>query len=176
MCVCIYIYIIQGKNKQHFNKNISATVFINSCQHLPNLYTKDLNKNFKGLHISLRLRIVLGGLQFQQFYYSSCSTTGHTSFFVENPMKFLGMLLYPCHFRTKQGFIRGISVVLSTPLLKIPEPKKTKATGNSNFCSYHHRKFYVFFGNLAFYFFDIPRNSVSLTPSPVCYFPGTAQC
>ena len=95
---------------------------------------------------------------------------GHASFFVENPMKFLGMLLYPCHFRTKQGFIRGISVVLSTPLLKIPEPKKTKATGNSNFCSYHHRKFYVFFGNLAFYFFDTPRNSVSLTPSPFVIF------
>ena len=29
----VYIYI-QGKNNQHFDKNISATAFINSCQHL----------------------------------------------------------------------------------------------------------------------------------------------
>ena len=76
--IYIYAYVIQGKNKQYFNKNISTTAFINSCQHLPNMYTKDLNKNFKGLHVSLRLRIVLCGLLFQQFYYSSCSAMGYS--------------------------------------------------------------------------------------------------
>ena len=76
--IYIYAYVIQEKNKQYFNKNISTTAFINSCQHLPNMYTKDLNKNFKGLHVSLRLRIVLGGLLFQQFYYSSCSAMGYS--------------------------------------------------------------------------------------------------
>ena len=25
--------VIQGKNKEHVNKNISTTTFINSCQH-----------------------------------------------------------------------------------------------------------------------------------------------
>ena len=30
----MYMYVIQGKNKQHINKNISATAFINSRQHL----------------------------------------------------------------------------------------------------------------------------------------------
>ena len=37
--ICIYIYVIQGKNKQHINKNISTTAFINSCQHLQFIYS-----------------------------------------------------------------------------------------------------------------------------------------
>ena len=28
----IFLYVIQGKNKQHLNKNILATAFINSYQ------------------------------------------------------------------------------------------------------------------------------------------------
>ena len=39
VCVCVRarvcVCVIQGKKNQHFNKNISATAFINSCQHLP---------------------------------------------------------------------------------------------------------------------------------------------
>ena len=30
----IYIFVIQGKNNQHFNEIISGTAFISSCQHL----------------------------------------------------------------------------------------------------------------------------------------------
>ena len=65
----MYVYVSQGKNEPHFNENISATAFINSCQHLPNIYAKDLNKNFKGIHVLIRLRIVLGGLLFYSSFF-----------------------------------------------------------------------------------------------------------
>ena len=45
--IYICIYVIQGKNKQHFNKNISATAFINSCQRLQfihNAYNYEIPK------------------------------------------------------------------------------------------------------------------------------------
>ena len=40
LCIYIYIYInvIQGKNNQNLDQNISAIVFINSCQHLQFMY------------------------------------------------------------------------------------------------------------------------------------------
>ena len=41
------------------------------------------------------------------------------------------------------------------------------------FFSYHTWKIYVLFGNLAFYFFDTPRNLMSSNSSPVSFFPGT---
>ena len=45
VCICMYIYM---KNKQHFNKNISATAFINSCQRLQfihNAYNYEIPKD-----------------------------------------------------------------------------------------------------------------------------------
>ena len=47
----IYIYIIRNINTKDLN-----------AIYIPK--TKDLNKNFKGLHVSPRLWIVLGGLLF----------------------------------------------------------------------------------------------------------------
>ena len=77
--------------------------------------------------------------------------------FLEKHQKFVGMLLYPQKFRTKQGFTLGISVKLSQlDPLNIPEPN-TKTTGNSFFFLPPleiPRLFKLTSGNLAFYFFD----------------------
>ena len=35
----VRVLVIQGKSKQHFNKNISTTDFINLCQHLQFIYS-----------------------------------------------------------------------------------------------------------------------------------------
>ena len=41
--------IFQGKSNQHFNKNISATAFINSCQHLQFIYSASKSSKSKRL-------------------------------------------------------------------------------------------------------------------------------
>ena len=47
MYLYMHIYVIRGKNIQHFKKNFSATAFINSCQY-KNIY----------INIYIRLPIV----------------------------------------------------------------------------------------------------------------------
>ena len=94
--------------------------------------------------------------------------------FLDKPLKFLGMLLYPQKFRTKQGFsfIAGSVKLCQLHPLKIPEPKTRPLEipifflinpGNST-------SFLINSGNSAFYFFDTPRNSMFSTPIPCFVF------
>ena len=91
----MYVYVSQGKNEPHFNKNISATAFINSCQHLPNIYTKDLDKNFKGLATCFTkiadcfgwfalLVVLLFFLLYNELFQRK-NNWGHNSFFEKPP-------------------------------------------------------------------------------------------
>ena len=94
--------------------------------------------------------------------------------FLENPLNFLGMLLYPLPLAIpeKTRLLLGISAMWScinyTPWkFQNQKPRLLEIT---IFFSYHTWKIYVLFGNPVFYFFDTPRNFMSSNLSPVSFF------
>ena len=79
----IYIYIYTYIYIYKFTSGCHSQTTPSSERRQPgpgNVFSKDLNKKFvwKDLHVSLRLRTALGGLLFQQFFYSPYSTIGYS--------------------------------------------------------------------------------------------------